>query len=114
MNAGLSFIVNAWTPDQVDPATGWPTTTSPFQSHTFNVVEGGITLNYTFPLNDVPDSGVDLRVTAQAVGSEPQWDNALPAIVPADPTAVLAFSPGDWMSDVDFTIAIGEDDTGTR
>ena len=69
MDAGLSFIVNAWTPDQVDPATGGPPHRARFKPTPSTWLRWNH-LNYT-PLNDVPDAGVDLRVTAEVVGSGP-------------------------------------------
>ena len=110
LDPGLSFVINAWTTDQVDPETGWPSGGEAFQSHEFSVVAGGITLNYTFPLNDVPEAGIDLRVTVDPVGTEPPWDRALPTVLPVAPDEAYGFQPGDWRSNIDFTIQLSESD----
>ena len=113
IEAGLAFVIRAWTDDQIDSATGWPLEDiAAYQEHEFNAMEGGVTLNYTFPLSIVPDDGLSVRITAEVLSDDPPWDRALLAIMPD--SGYYEFMPGDWNEDVNFTISLGSDDTGTR
>jgi hypothetical protein len=87
----------------------------PFRFHTFNVVAGGITLNYTFPIDDLDSDGAEIRVTAELQGDGFPWNTAQPAALPSDPSDRFSFEPGTWISDVNFTIQLdAAADTGGR
>ena len=106
-------MIKVWTSDQINPSTGWPIDdTEAAQLHEFNVMEGGVTLNYMFPLSIVPEDGVSIRITAEILSEEPPWDLTETAIMPD--SGYYDLMPGDWVSNVDFTIPIADGDTGER
>jgi hypothetical protein len=105
MEAGKNVVIFAWDVADTDPETGLPLEDAvALQAENVSAFDDAINILYMFPLGDIPEAGLEIRVTAHQADPSADVEGVPMDMAPADPADFFSFTNGTWIDGIDLSL----------